>query len=89
MINFAGCKGIDLLRADHLSKESYRLYKEDYKTEEESRAQQRAVEPLLNERKGLSRFDSHTDKKFFLLRLSKPLSDSPGLPFNIWLLGIT
>jgi hypothetical protein len=32
-----------------LSKESYRLYKKDYKTEEEARAQQRAVEPLMNE----------------------------------------
>jgi hypothetical protein len=31
------------------SRESYRLCKKDYKTEEEIRAQQRAVEPLLNE----------------------------------------
>jgi hypothetical protein len=32
-----------LWRADHSSKESYRLCKEDYETEEEARAQQRAV----------------------------------------------
>jgi hypothetical protein len=42
-----------LRRADHLSKESYRLRKKDYETEEEARAQQRAVESLnewMNER---------------------------------------
>jgi hypothetical protein len=38
-----------LRRADHSSKESYRLCKNDYKTEEEATAQQRAVEPLMNE----------------------------------------
>jgi hypothetical protein len=31
------------------SKESYRLCKKDYETEEEGRAQQTAVEPLINE----------------------------------------
>jgi hypothetical protein len=36
-----------LRRADHSSKKSYRLCKKDYKTEEEVRAQQRAVEPLM------------------------------------------
>jgi hypothetical protein len=36
-------------RADPPSKESYRLCKKDYKTEEEARAQQMAVEPLMNE----------------------------------------
>jgi hypothetical protein len=38
-----------LLRADPPSKESYRLCKNDYETEEEARAQQRAVERLMNE----------------------------------------
>jgi hypothetical protein len=36
-------------RADHSSKETYRLCKKDYETEEEARAKQRAVEPLMNE----------------------------------------
>jgi hypothetical protein len=36
-----------LRRADHSSKESYRLCKKDYGTEEEARAQQRAVGPLM------------------------------------------
>jgi hypothetical protein len=39
-----------LRRVDHSSKESYRLCKNDYETEDEARAQQRAVEPLTNER---------------------------------------
>jgi hypothetical protein len=38
-----------LRRANHSSKESYRLCKKDYETEEEVRAQQRAVEPLIND----------------------------------------
>jgi hypothetical protein len=38
-----------LRRADHSSKESYRLCKNDYETEEEARAQQRTVEPLMSE----------------------------------------
>jgi hypothetical protein len=38
-----------LRRADPTSKESYRLCKKDYETEEEARAQQWAVEPLVNE----------------------------------------
>jgi hypothetical protein len=43
-------EGTDVLRrADHTSKESYRLCKKDYETEEEARALQRAVEPLMNE----------------------------------------
>jgi hypothetical protein len=38
-----------LRRADHSSWEPYRLGKKDYVTEEEARAQQRAVEPFINE----------------------------------------
>jgi hypothetical protein len=39
-----------LRRADHSSKESYRLYKKDYETEEEAKALQMAVGPLMNEK---------------------------------------
>jgi hypothetical protein len=38
-----------LQRADPPFKESYRLCKKDYVTEEEAMAQQRAVEPLTND----------------------------------------
>jgi hypothetical protein len=44
------CVQVALRRADHSSKKSYHLYKKDYETEGEARAQQRAVEPLVNER---------------------------------------
>jgi hypothetical protein len=37
-----------LRRPGHSSKECYRLCKKDDGTEEEARAQQRAVEPLMN-----------------------------------------
>jgi hypothetical protein len=37
-----------LRRADHPSKESYRLCKKGYEIEQEARAQQRDVEPLIN-----------------------------------------
>jgi hypothetical protein len=36
-------------RADHSSKEYYQLCKKDYETEKEAKAQQRAVETLMNE----------------------------------------
>jgi hypothetical protein len=38
-----------LKRADHSPKEFYGLRKKYYETEEEARAQQRVVEPLMNE----------------------------------------
>jgi hypothetical protein len=38
-----------LRQADHSSKESYHLCKKDYETEEEARAQQKAVEPMMDE----------------------------------------
>jgi hypothetical protein len=37
-----------LQRADRSSKESYRLCKKDYETEEEARSQQKAVMPLMD-----------------------------------------
>ncbi|PNF35310.1 hypothetical protein B7P43_G04811 [Cryptotermes secundus] len=40
-----------LRRADHSSKEAYRLCEQDYGTGKEARAQQRSVEPLMNEMK--------------------------------------
>jgi hypothetical protein len=40
---------MDLYILSHSSKESYRLCKKDYETEEEAKAQQKAVEPLRNE----------------------------------------
>jgi hypothetical protein len=40
---------VALRRADPSSKEPYRLCKKDCETEEETRAQQRAVDPLMNE----------------------------------------
>jgi hypothetical protein len=43
------CKMFTKWIADHSSKESYRLCKNDYGTEEEARTQQRAVESLMNE----------------------------------------
>jgi hypothetical protein len=39
---------VALRRADHSSKESYRLYKNDYETEEEARDQQMAIDSLMN-----------------------------------------
>jgi hypothetical protein len=38
-----------LRRADHSSKEPYRLCKKDYGTEEEAKTQQRAIESLMKE----------------------------------------
>jgi hypothetical protein len=49
---------VALRRADHSSKESYSLCEKDYETEEEFRAQQRAVELLMNEMKENLQFNS-------------------------------
>jgi hypothetical protein len=48
-MHFSSLYWTGLQRADLPPKESYRLCKEDYETEEEARAQQRAVEPLKDE----------------------------------------
>jgi hypothetical protein len=46
----SSCVYVTALRQpDNSSKESYRLCKNDYGTEEKASAQQRAVEPLMNE----------------------------------------
>jgi hypothetical protein len=42
-------KAAAMRRADHSSKESQRPCNKDYETEEEATAQQRTVEPLMNE----------------------------------------
>jgi hypothetical protein len=42
------CVQVALRRADH-SSESYSLCKKDYETEDQTRGQQRAVEPLMDE----------------------------------------
>jgi hypothetical protein len=46
---FVLCVGNGLATGCPPFKESYHLYKKNYETEEEARAQQRAVEPLMNE----------------------------------------
>jgi hypothetical protein len=52
-----------LRRADHSSKESYRLCKKNaYETEEQARAQQRAVQPLINERMKYKQMHAQTGK---------------------------
>jgi hypothetical protein len=43
------CVGSGLRRADPPSNESYHLRKQDYETEEKARAQQTAVESLMND----------------------------------------
>jgi hypothetical protein len=43
------CVDSGLAIAYHFSKKSYRLSKEYYETEVEAKAQQMAVEPLMNE----------------------------------------
>jgi hypothetical protein len=56
-------------RADPPSKESYLLLEKDYETEEEARAQQKAVEPwmdeLMNGRKSLLMRSGYVTLVFF------------------------
>jgi hypothetical protein len=53
-----------LRRADHSSNESYPLCKKYYETEEEARAQQRAIEPLMNEWMKDNKSESHYNSEY-------------------------
>jgi hypothetical protein len=44
-----------------LSKESYRLCKRDYETEEEAKDQQRALKPLMNEKKMKKEYGANSE----------------------------
>jgi hypothetical protein len=48
-IHVALCVGSGHAKADHSSKESYSLCEKYCETEEEARAQERALEPFINE----------------------------------------
>jgi hypothetical protein len=64
---------VALQRADHSSKEPYRLCKKDYESEEEARAKKRAVEPLMNEmneRKSVSRHKLEDVRREYVYRTS-------------------
>jgi hypothetical protein len=70
-----------LPQADPPSKESYRLHRKDYGSGDEARAQQRAVEPLMNKylRKKFSIISVNVQEKVVLKRASKILSSQKSM----------